>query len=111
MPPPTVCESEVQMSARVVRTIASLGPGRGTGFSRKPTRPISFITNAFMVGFSFESVFSCDISVCGLPGGLRKYALQLGPRCRTDGGCPAVATASHEAGRVSEHAAWVCLGV
>src|SRR6266702_3049623 len=48
MAPPTVWESEVQMRALVVLTIASFGPGRGMGFSRKPTWPIAFMTNAFM---------------------------------------------------------------
>ena len=48
MPPCTVCESEVQISALVVRTTASFGPGLGTGLSVNPTRPISFMTNAFM---------------------------------------------------------------
>jgi hypothetical protein len=37
MPPATVCESEVQMSALVVRTTASFGPGRGIGLSMNPT--------------------------------------------------------------------------
>ena len=48
IPPPTVCESEVQMSALVVWTIASFGPGRGTGLSMNPTDPISFMTKAFI---------------------------------------------------------------
>ncbi|GAA1624921.1 hypothetical protein ACFQY4_15805 [Catellatospora bangladeshensis] len=38
----------MQISARVVRTTASFGPGFGTGLSMNPTRPISFITNAFI---------------------------------------------------------------
>src|ERR671918_767232 len=49
MPPATVWESEVQIKAAVVFTIASFGPGLGTGFSVIPTAPISFITNAFIV--------------------------------------------------------------
>jgi hypothetical protein len=48
MPPLTVFESEVQMSALVVCTMASFGPGRGIGLSMKPTRPISLITKAFI---------------------------------------------------------------
>src|SRR5579863_2773972 len=36
------------MRARVVLTIASLGPGRGTGLSANPTRSRPFITNAFI---------------------------------------------------------------
>src|SRR5690242_14796249 len=35
MPPPSVCESDVPMSALVVWMTASLGPGRGTGLSMK----------------------------------------------------------------------------
>jgi hypothetical protein len=46
--PPTVCESEVQISALLVWITASFGTGRGTGLSMKPTRPISFITKAFI---------------------------------------------------------------
>src|SRR6266567_4154836 len=53
MAPPTVWESEVQMRALVVLTIASFGPGRGMGFSRKPTWPIAFMINAFMLVPSF----------------------------------------------------------
>lgn len=48
MPPCTVWESDVQIRALVVLTTAAPGPGSGTGLSMKPTRPISFITNAFM---------------------------------------------------------------
>src|SRR5215468_10360974 len=49
MPPATVCESDVQMSALVVRTTASLGPSTGGGLSTMPTLPIPCITNAFTV--------------------------------------------------------------
>src|SRR5215468_12258114 len=46
-PPQTVCESDVQINARVFLTTASLGPGCGTGLSMNPTSPICFMTNAF----------------------------------------------------------------
>jgi hypothetical protein len=48
MPPPTVWESEVQINAFVVRTIASFGPARGIGLSMTPTCPIDFIMKAFI---------------------------------------------------------------
>src|SRR5919112_5886490 len=48
MPPATVWESEVQMRAAVVFTIASFGPGLGTGLSIIATAPMPFITNAFI---------------------------------------------------------------
>src|SRR5215471_19923058 len=48
MPPWTVCESDVQIRALVVLTMASFGPGFGIGLSMKPVWPIFFITNAFI---------------------------------------------------------------
>ena len=47
--PLTVWTSEVQISAAVVLTIASSGPGVGMGFSITSVRPTSLITNARMV--------------------------------------------------------------
>src|SRR5690242_19407845 len=55
--PPMVCTSEVQTIAAVVRTIASLGPGPGIGFSMTATRPISGITNARMTSGMCSSCF------------------------------------------------------
>jgi hypothetical protein len=37
------------MSALLVRTTASLGPGSGIGLSMNPTWPIPFMTKAFIV--------------------------------------------------------------
>ena len=53
--PLTVCTSEVQISAAVVLTIASSGPGVGIGFSTTSVRPISLITNARMVSDTMGS--------------------------------------------------------
>jgi hypothetical protein len=46
----------VQISAAVVLTIASSGPGVGTGFSITSVRPISLITNARMVSDTLGSL-------------------------------------------------------
>ena len=54
--PLTVWTSEVQISAAVVLTIASSGPGVGTGFSITSVRPISLITNARMVSDTLGSL-------------------------------------------------------
>src|SRR5438105_604747 len=47
--PWTVCESDVQINARVVLTMASFGPGCGIGLTANPTRSIDAITNARIV--------------------------------------------------------------
>jgi hypothetical protein len=47
--PRTVCTSEVQIRAAVVRTTASLGPGRGMGFSTTPALPAPRNTSARIV--------------------------------------------------------------
>ena len=53
--PLTVCTSEVQISAAVVRTIASSGPGSGTGLSTTPVSPTFLITNARIVSATGSS--------------------------------------------------------
>jgi len=58
--PFTVCTSEVQISAAVVRTIASSGPGSGIGFSTMPVSPTFLITNARIE------------SAMGVPPGVRR---------------------------------------
>lgn len=45
------CTSVVQMSAAVVRTTTSLGPGSGIGFSMTPTSPTFRSTKARTVGY------------------------------------------------------------
>src|SRR5215831_5107613 len=57
MPPWTVCESDVQIRALVVFTMASFGPGFGIGLSMKPVSPIFFITNAFIAAVPPRSSF------------------------------------------------------
>ncbi len=50
MAPLTVCVSDVQIKALLVRTIASFGPGSGgRDFSTRATDPICCITKAFIV--------------------------------------------------------------
>src|SRR5436305_14763686 len=81
--PFTVCTSEVQISAAVVRTTASSGPGTGIGFSTTAVSPTLLITNARIVAAI------CVVLSAGMAGGDAGPAptvppkSQLGLNCST----------------------------
>src|SRR5712691_9569273 len=63
--PPTVWESEVQIRALVVLTIASFGPGWGMGFSMKPTWPIDFMISFHACSFLCFVASACIRRITG----------------------------------------------